>query len=114
MAKLKGPPAKRTAAGRPAKTTGKGRVGMSAKEANAWADRFEALTPKDLGRGRRGPGYRGRPSLNGTKKRVDGAREHSPKVQARLPQSLYDKLQQQARYRKTSLSAVLRDAIDKL
>jgi hypothetical protein len=99
---------------RPAKTKVKDRSAMSVREADAWADRFESLTRKDLRRGRAGPGYRGRPSLNGAKRRAAGEQEHSPKVQARLPQPLYDKLTQRARDEKTSVSAVLRDAIEKL
>ena len=81
--------------------------GMTEAEADAWADRFERLNVKDLGAGRPGPGFRGRPSLTGLK-------EHSPKVQARVSQPLYDKLDRRARATGKSVSAVLREAIEKL
>lgn len=80
---------------------------MTDAEAEAWADRFEKLQVKDLGPGRAGPGFRGRPSLSGVK-------QHSPKVQARLPQPLYDKLDRRARATGRTVSAVLREAIEKL
>ena len=57
--------------------------------------------------GRPGPGFRGRPSLS-------GAKEHSPKVQARVPQPLYDKLNRRAQATGTTVSEVLREAIEKL
>jgi len=81
--------------------------GMADDEAETWADRFERLEVKDLGPGRPGPGFRGRPSLSGVEK-------HSPKVQARVPQPLYDKLNRRARAAGTTVSAVLREAIEKL
>jgi hypothetical protein len=80
---------------------------MSDADAEAWGDRFEGLQVKDLGPGRPGPGFRGRPSLSGVK-------QHSPKVQARVPQPLYDKLDRRARALGTTVSAVLREAIEKL
>jgi hypothetical protein len=76
-------------------------------EAGALADRFESLRPKDLGIGRPGPGLRGRPSLDDTSK-------HAPKVQARVPRELYDKLNRRALAAHTTVSAVLREAIEKL
>ncbi len=81
--------------------------GMTDGEAEAWADRFERLELEDLRPSRPGPGIRGRPSLNGLEK-------HSPKVQARVPQPLYDKLTRRARAAGTTVSAVLREAIEKL
>lgn len=81
--------------------------GLTDAEADAWADRFESLQVKDLGPGRPGPGLRGRPSLT-------GAKEHSPKVQARVSQPLYDKLDRRARATGRTVSAVLREAIEKL
>ncbi len=81
--------------------------GMTDGEAETWADRFERLEVKDLGPGKLGPGFRGRPSLG-------GAKEHSPKVQARVPQPLYDKLDRRARAAGTTVSAMLREAIEKL
>lgn len=80
---------------------------MTDAEADAWADRFEKLEANDLGWGRPGPGYPGRPSLGGT-------REHSPKVQARVPQTLYDKLARKARARHITVSALVREALEKL
>ncbi|MGI8608755.1 MAG: ribbon-helix-helix protein, CopG family [Candidatus Dormibacteria bacterium] len=80
---------------------------MTDAEAEAWADRFEGLQVEDLGPGRAGPGFRGRPSLGEPK-------QHSPKVQARLPQPLYDKLDRRARATGRTVSAVLREAIEKL
>jgi hypothetical protein len=76
-------------------------------EAGVVADRFERLRPKDLGVGRPGPGARGRPSL-------DAGDQHSPKVQARVTRELYEKLNQRARAGRTTVSAVVREAIEKL
>jgi len=80
---------------------------MTDAEAEVWADRFEKLQVEALDPGRAGPGFRGRPSLSGVKQR-------SPKVQARLPQPLYDKLDRRARATGRTVSAVLREAIEKL
>jgi Ribbon-helix-helix protein, copG family len=80
---------------------------LSHVEADALADRFEKLRPKDLGVGRPGPGARGRPSL-------DAGDQHSPKVQARVTRELYEKLNQRARAGRTTVSAVVREAIEKL
>lgn len=84
---------------------------LSAAEAN----RLERLADYSEGgdvvtlfkHGHRGPGVAGRPSLT-------GLREHSPKVQARVPQPLYDKLDRRARATGKTVSAVLREAIEKL
>ena len=81
--------------------------GLTDAEAEALADYAENVDVKYLSWGHPGPGYRGRPSLS-------GAKEHSPKVQARVPQPLFDKLNRRALATGTTVSEVLREAIEKL
>jgi len=73
-----------------------------AMELSAYVER---LTPKDLGKGRPGPGLRGRPSLTA------GSTKHSPSIHVRLPEPLYRRLSRRAGRRGTTVSAVVREIL---
>jgi hypothetical protein len=74
-------------------------------EAESLSDYVERLKPKDLGKGRPGPGLRGRPSL------MAGATKHSPSIHVRLPEPLYRRLSRRAGRRGTTVSEVVREIL---
>ena len=81
--------------------------GITDEQARALADRLERLEVADLGWGRPGPGAPGRPSLSGV------ACERSPKIQARVTRTLYEKVDKHAHANGTTVSDVLREALQK-
>jgi hypothetical protein len=78
---------------------------LSDEEAEELSEYVEGLTVEDLGRGRPGPGSRGRPSL------APGTAKHSPSIHVRLPEPLYRRLSRRAGSRGTTVSQVVRDIL---
>ena len=76
-------------------------------EAEKLADYVEQLRPEDLGAGRPGPGFRGRPSL------TKGSATHSPSIHVRLPETLYLKLSNRADSTGSTVSEVVRKILSK-
>ena len=66
----------------------------------------ERLRPEDLGKGRPGPGHRGRPPL------TTGSARHSPSIHVRLPEPLYRRLRRGAGRRGTTVSEVVRQILE--
>src|SRR5207302_6812143 len=84
----------------PAVATLKRRASLPKEEAQELSEYVEQLRPQDLGKGRSGPGARGRPSL------TVGSPTHSPSIHVRLPESLYRRLTRRAGSRGTTVSEV--------
>lgn len=74
-------------------------------EADELSNYVERLRPKDLGKGRPGPGLRGRPPLTAD------ATKHSPSIHVRLPEPLYRRLRRGAGRRGTTVSEVVREIL---
>jgi len=83
------------------------RRALSEKEARELSDYVEQLRAEDLGKGRAGPGVRGRPSL------TVGTTTHSPSIHVRLPEALYRRLSRRAGSRGTTVSEVVREILQK-
>ena len=80
---------------------------LSDAEARELSEYVERLRPEDLGKGRPGPGHRGRPPL------VAGSTKHSPSIHVRLPEPLYRRLSRRAFAQRTTVSAVVREILEK-
>ena len=78
---------------------------LSDDEAEELSRYVENLKVEDLGRGRSGPGARGRPAL------VPGSTNHSPSIHVRLPEPLYRRLSRRAGAKRTTVSAVVREIL---
>jgi hypothetical protein len=76
-------------------------------EARELSEYVENLRTEQLGRGRPGPGFRGRPSL------TQGEVAHSPSIHVRLPAPLYRKLSQRANASGKTMSTVVREILQK-
>ena len=84
----------------------KRRASLTKEEAQELSEYVEQLRPQDLGKGRSGPGARGRPPL------TVGSQTHSPSIHVRLPESLYRRLTRRAGSRGTTVSEVVREILD--
>jgi hypothetical protein len=86
--------------------TVKHRPSLTEEEAQDLSEYVERLRPQDLGKGRSGPGARGRPPL------TVGSTTHSPSIHVRLPESLYRRLSRRAGSRGTTVSEVVREILE--
>lgn len=84
----------------------KRRATLPETEAEELAGYIEHLRPQDLGKGRPGPGHRGRRSLSA---RGVG---HSPSIHVRLPEPLYRRLRRGAGRLGTTVSEVVREILE--
>ena len=88
-------------------TRGRHRPTLSEDEARELSEYIEGLQPEKLGRGKPGPGHRGRPSL------TKGEVRHSPSIHVRVPAALYRKLSQRADASGKTMSTVVREILQK-